>query len=293
MELKLGNRVWSLAERLYIHTYSWDKFLGLLNECDIQYPVELHTYYQTLDKQMNIYHFMSEPDYSFAEFMQTVSSDKYIPLLQKVVFDPKIQKTPKDDWNYYGEYIREWYPYLITLLNLAGITINYGKEQLDYKEEEEKPIIGEFISDRFGDTFLDYIRKEVNECYQNKNFLAVMFLSRKILEVVVVRVFEIVCPKIVDKQYCEDNHKLWYDLRHGKYHNFETLLDNLKKNSSKFHEDKELIIEFINHIKPLKNETNECIHRDYKMPDVIYISQWKIPYVMAIARKIFHKYCTH
>lgn len=288
MAITLSNRIWLLTERLYIHCYDADRFLNLLSQFDIEYPGELYT---TLGTHPNIYIFMSEPDFAFAEFMNQVPSYKYIPLLEKVVYDTRIRDTQKDNWNYYGEYIKNWYPELINLLELAGIEVNWHTKKLGYQEEVESPTTDDFLINNFGDMFLDYIRKEVNETYKNRNYLSVMFLSRKILEVVFVRVFEVVFPKIVNKQYCAENHELWYDKEHGKYQNFETLLSKLKQNSSHFHEDKGLIEALVTYVKPLKNETNECIHRDYKIPDEAYISQWKIPYTIGLATKLFRKYC--
>lgn len=288
MALTLSTRVWVLIERLYIHCHSPDEFLNLLREADIEYPSEL---YPTLSSHPNTYIFMSEPNYTFAEFMKLVPSYKYIPLLERVAFDAKVQRTQKDNWNYYGEYIRNWYPELINLLNLAGIKVNKNTKKLDYEEELEAPATDDFLPNNFGDIFLDYIRKEINETYKSRNYLSVMFLSRKVLEVIIIRVFELVFPKILDRQYSAENHRLWYDKRNARYHNFETLLLNLKQNASRFDEDKDLIIQLVEYITPLKNATNECVHRDYKIPDATYVSQWKIPYVIGLANKVFRKYC--
>src|SRR5207244_12030877 len=122
-------------------------------------------------------------------------------------------------------------------------------------------------------------------------FLSVMFLSRKLLETTIVRLFEVVFPKIKEGQYSEENHALWFDKSKNKFHGFETLLENLKDNAVAFHEDSALVLEFVGLVKPFKNETNSCVHADYKVPDEGSLKPWKIPYLANLARKLFRKYC--
>jgi hypothetical protein len=288
MTLTLNKRVWLLAERLYIHAYNADKFLKLLALNDIDYD---GANYSDFDTTKGLYTFMSEDDYTFASFMEIVPSYKYLHLLQEIVFDENVKKTAKDNWNYYGEFIRNWYPELIDLLKLAGIQVDNGARQLTFPEIEYPTDKKDFLPDGFGDTFLDYIRKEINECYKNGWYLSVMFLSRKILEVIVVRIFEVVFPKLKNKTYSPENHSLWFDTKHNRYHGFDTLLDNLSDHAKDFQEDEELISDFVSLVRPFKNESNKYVHFDYKTPDEQYIVQWKIPKIVGMARKLFRKYC--
>ena len=290
MALTLSDRVWILAERLYVHAHDTDSFLNLLRGLDIDYPGEV---YQSFQHHKAIYLFMSEANYTFPDFMHLVPSYKYIPLLETVVFDSEVRKTQKNKWNYYGEYIKNWYPELLNLLNLAGIRLDVDAQKLDYQEKEEEQSVttGDFLPDAFGDMFLDYMRKELNECYRSGFYLCAMFLSRKILESAIIRVFEVVFPKLKNKQYDEANHKLWYDKNKGQYHALSILLDNLETNSPKFDEDRKIVTELVSLAKPLKNETNVCVHGDYKVPDQTYIRQWRIPYLLGLTRKVFRKYC--
>jgi hypothetical protein len=207
------------------------------------------------------------------------------------VFDPKVQKTSDDNWNYYGEYIKNWYPDLTDLLNLAGVEVDYEKEALTHPEPPSVPAPQDFLPDEFGDLFLDYIRKEANECRMSDLFLSLMFLSRKLLEVVTVRVLEVVFPKLVNGKYSERNHMVWYDTDRGRYHSFDTLLSKLKENSEAFHEDEELVKEYMRLVWPFKNETNKHIHLDYKIPDERYINEWRIPRLIGMARRLYRKYC--
>ena len=203
MTFAINKRVWVLAERLYIHAYTTDKFMNLLARNDIDYVGEN---YSDFNSTKGLYTFMSEDDYAFASFMELVPSYKYLPLLKEIVFDERVKKTEHDNWNYYGEFIRNWYPELIDLLKLAGVQIDSDEQELIFPEVEKPLDKKDFLSDGFGDIFLDYIRKEINECYKNGWYLSVMFLSRKILEVIVVRIFEVVFPKLKNKTYSPENH---------------------------------------------------------------------------------------
>lgn len=288
MTLTLNKRVWVLAERLYIHCYNFQHFLKLLKKDEIEYSGET---YEKFGTTKGFYTFMSEDDYTFATFMELIPAYKYLSVLEKIIFDIRVKATANDNWNYYGEPIRNWYPELIDLLKLAGIQIGYDSLKLTFPEVEQPAERKDYLPDGFGDIFLDYIRKEINEAYKSGWYLSVMFLSRKILEVTVVRVFEVVFPKLKNKTYCPENHQLWYDINHGRYHNFETLLDNLKLKAKDFHEDEGLVLEFISLVRPFKDESNKHVHFDYKIPDEQYINQWKIPKIVGLARRLFRKYC--
>lgn len=235
---------------------------------------------------------MHEDHYDFANFMLTIPTYKYLPLLQQIVFDDTLIATRKDGWNYYGESIRNWHPKIIEILRSIGVNIDLEKKKLVLNEEEEDFFEGpDFLPYNFNDLFLDYIRKEINESHRNGQLLAVIVLSRKLLEALVLRVFEIVFPKMVNSTYNEDNHKLWYDKTKGRHHFLETILTNLKLKADDFHEDKDLIEEACGNIDRIRIEANKCVHKDYKIPDESYLKSLKIEMAVVSIRKIYKKYC--
>jgi hypothetical protein len=210
-------------------------------------------------------------------------NSKYLKILEKIIFDRKVIETKTDNWNYYGEDIRNWYPSLIELLDFARVKIDGKHKKLTYLDEDYESKSEDFLPHAFDDPFLDYIRKELNESYEQELYLSVMFLSRKILEVIFIRLFEVVFPKLVNGKHCADNHNLWYDRKRNGYRSFTELIDNLRDNASAFHEDKSLILDFCSIVKSLKKETNSCVHSDYKVPDA--------GYVVNLSIKLFKKYC--
>ena len=286
--MNLPARVWVLAERLYIHIHQPEGFVELLRQYDIKYMSDVYRDWNTVQTR---YTFMSEEDYRFASFMQSVPSYKYLKILEHVVFDPDIIKTQRSKWNYYNEFIRDWYPSLLDLLKLSKIEIDTANKKLTLAEEMEEATTEDFLPHPFYDPFLDYLRKEINESYDAGLYLSVMFLTRKVIESIFIRVVEVVFPKILDGQYNAANHEIWYDTKRGSYRDFDRLINVFHDKAAVFHEDKQLILELCDLVRPLKKETNVCVHADYKIPDAEYVSQWRIPYVINLARKVFRKYC--
>lgn len=290
MSFTIQPRVWALVERLFIHGHSPNEFLELLERHGISYN---GTVYETFDsyRPKPKYTFMSEDDYTFARFMNGVPSHRYLPLIREVLFDQKVRATQQDNWNYYGEPIRHWRPQLVELLHLGGVEVDEARQSLSIVRADE-PVSGtEFLPHAFRDPFLDFIREEANEAYDAGLYLSVMFLSRKIIETTVVRLMEVVFPKVVGGEYSEPNHALWYDKSRGRLLGLDHLLDNLDDGAAEFHEDRELVGEVVRLIRPLKNETNACVHADYRAPDADYVNGWRIPHIMALLRKLFRKYC--
>lgn len=288
MPLQLPDRVWMLAERLYIHGHSADDFRGLLTSQGIDYPGVPYAEFNTLKGR---YTFFSEPSFVFAQFMRGIPSHKYLALLEYVVFEEEAKKSANDNWNYYGERIKNWYPELLELLALAGVAVDNAAKRLVQSPIESLDPTPSYLAVVFSDPFIDHIREETNGAYASQHFLSVSFLARKLLEVVVIRLFEVVFPKIASGNYSESNHDLWYDKARGQYRGFGELLDNLNQNAASFHEDKDLVITFVGLVQPLRKATNVCVHVDYARPDADYLRTYRVPYIVELSHRLFRKYC--
>lgn len=288
MGLNLPKKIWVYAERLYIHAHDAEKFKVLLKNYGIEYG---GAPYGEFENTKSRYGFMSEENYTFANFMQAVPTYKYLRVLEAIVFDPEVVVTAQDNWNYYGEFISNWYPKVVELLGLAEVGIDPAQKKLIYEEAGDSKSESDFLPYAFNDPFLDYLRKEINESYRNNLYLSVMFLSRKVLEVVFIRIMEVVFPKQSAGKYNKGNHELWFDVRRNGYRNFGELITNLKENSSAFQEDKQLVLELCALVKPFKDETNSCVHDDYKIPDASYVRDWRASQIVTLSRKVFRKYC--
>lgn len=287
MGFVINNQIWQLTEKLYVHCYEPGGFVNFLESQEINLPENFYSDFE-------IYSFMSSDQNNFASFMQNVPSYRYISLLEKIVFDEKIKNTQRDNWNYYGAYIKNWYPELLKQVKQSGLNIDNANKKMLFKYDTNTKSEGnfDFLQCSFNDQFLNYIKKEINESYNSGYFLAVMVLSRKLAECLVLRIFEIVFRKCDENGvYNSDNHSLWFDMNKKRIHDFEKLLDNLRTNSSAFHEDRDLVEEVCSLIKPFKNETNKVVHRDYKIPDKDSVARWEIPVLFDKLGKLFRKYC--
>ena len=297
MSTSINKKVWLYVERLYIHVYSPRKFIEFLGEHDIKYSESydgLFNFEQSGKDSVitpDGYEFMSEENDSFMNIMERTPNYNYMKILNEIIFDETIKLTKEDTWNYFGERVSEWYSKIIEFLCLADMSIDYETNQIFQNESVDFDETGDFLKYPFNDEFLDYIRKEINESYNNRLYLSVMILSRKLLETTIIRIFEVVYPKYDPSGYNETNHDLWYDKHHGRRHFFGVLIDNLKANSGKFDEDKELIETICSKIKPFKDETNRFVHRDYKIPNESDVKSWKINELMALTHKMYRKYC--
>ncbi len=280
-----NNKIWLLAEKLYIHAYGKDGFVAFLAGIGVEIPEDLY-------EDFEIYSFMSSINQRFVQYMQSVPTYKYIPILEKIVFDARVMSTQSDNWNYYGDYIKKWYPELIKLLEEHTITIDTVNHKLYLQDDAEETTINtDFLAYSFNDLFIDAIRKEVNECYQGGQYLAVIILSRKIAEVLCERILESYFPKKLNGLYAEANHILWYDKNHSRYHDFGILIDNLKSRAPDFHEDKDLIEKICTEIKILKDQANSMVHRDYEVPTEDVVKSLNIHFSLNLARKAYKKYC--
>jgi len=134
MSFIIDNQIWQLAEKLYIHCYETSGFVDFLEFFKVKLPDDFYSNFE-------IYSFMSTEQNKFAQYMQRVPSYRYVSILEKIVFDEKIKNTRRDNWNYYGVYIRDWYPELIRQLEQAGLKIDDVSSKLSFQGSETKNII--------------------------------------------------------------------------------------------------------------------------------------------------------
>lgn len=283
----INNQIWQLAEKLYIHCYEINGFTDFLKSHEVNLPDNFYNGFE-------VYSFMSSERNDFVQFMQNVPAYRYIPILEGIVFDAKVKNTQRDNWNYYGTYIKKWYPELLKQIKETGLNIDDSKNKIVLIDTETEKSIdnSDFLQCNFNDQLLNYIKKEINESYNSGHFLAVMVLSRKLAECLVVRVFEVVFRKQDENGvYNVNNHSLWFNTTKNRIHDLDTLLENLKDNSPSFHEDKDFVEEMCSKIKPFKNEINKVIHRDYVIPNKDSVDKWEISILFDKLGKLYRKYC--
>ena len=286
MNSSINDQIWQYVEKLYIHCYELDGFLKFIKSKNVELPSDIYDNFE-------IYRLMSTDNYNFAEFMRSVSIYKCLPILSEVIFDVKIQSTQSSNWNYYGTSIKNWYLQLKDQIEQAGFIINNANKEI-YPKDDVIPNLRrqELIEVDFNDPFLNHIKKEINECYIEEHYLAVMILSRKLAECLIIRLMERVFPKNQNNTYNSQNHSLLCDIgKNYHIHDLSVLLENIKDNSAAFQEDEDLVKDTYSLVKPFKNETNKMVHKDYKNPIKENVDIWDISRMMGMLWKLYKKYC--
>lgn len=286
MNSLINDQIWQYVEKIYIHCYELDGFLKFIKSKNIELPASIYDNFE-------IYRLMSTDNHDFAEFMRSISIYKCLPILSEVIFDVKIQSTQSSSWNYYGTSIKNWYPQLKNQIEQAGFAIDNANKEI-YPKDDVIPNLRrrELIELDFSDPFLNHIKKEINECYIEEHFLAVMILSRKLAECLIIRLMERVFPKYQNNTYSSQNHSLLCDIRKNyRIHDLSVLLENIKDNAVAFQEDRDLVKDTYSLVKPFKNEINKMVHKDYKNPIKENVDIWDISRMMSMLWKLYKKYC--
>lgn len=286
MNSSISDQVWQYVEKLYVHCYELDGFLNFLKSKGIEIPENLY-------ENFEVYRFMTTDNRGFSEVMRNTPVYRSLPALSDIIFDSKIKSTEQSNWNYYGVSIKNWYPRLLELIQSEGIFIDFSKKSVAFREDIlPSQEIKDFIEVSFSDPFLDPVRKEINECYAEEHYIAVMLLSRKLAECLIVRIIENVFPKRdVNGQYSSLNHSLLYNVPSGRIHDLSVLLESLKNNASAFHEDKLLVEDMCTAAKPFKNNANHVAHRDHKNPNKDSINEQNISNIINLLWRLYKKYC--
>ncbi len=268
------DKIWGYVEKLYIHCYRVDGFVKFLKSNEILLPDDFYNNFE-------IYSFMTTENCNFSDFMiSNVDDSKYKKIISQVIFDKKIIKTKDIDWNYLGVKIKEWYPKLLKEVDNVKISL--------YENINEKDL----LIYNTKNPFLDHLISEINDTYNNKNYVAVIMLMRKLMECMIIIIFETYFPKTHKGTFNKSNHELWYNYSTRRYQEFETLLSNLDLKQNDFHEDRFLVSDTCKVIKKFKDEANRIVHRDYKIPDKMIVDNYKIPEMYNMIAKIYSKYCS-
>jgi len=212
-----------------------------------------------------VYKFMSSDNRDLEKVVENVSFLQSLKILKEIIFDEDIARTAKDDWNYYGVYIRDWYPEVRNILTRAGFLIDDGGRKLLFDYENAIPsFICDFLPYRTGIPALESVRGEINNCYNNGEYLAVMILCRKMAEVMIAEILEKVFPERDSSGvYLSANHIIWFDVPHGRRHFFSRLVAEMRGRSSSFGAEKSLVDLICGSINIFLDEANNCAHYSY------------------------------
>lgn len=192
------------------------------------------------------------------DYIKSLKEEDIYKLLLVLFPDTRFKTLAYDNWNYYGEYVKDWHNNLIHFLELCGIKYDSEKKQLISFEEDFdiKKILAksDLIDIKFEDIFYRNLNQEINKCYKLGAYTASFILSRKLIENLVI--------DILRKKYPQDEENLpiYYRAEAGRFHDLTLLLKNFEERKKEFGIDEETIEEFFKLIKPFRPDANSNAH---------------------------------
>lgn len=144
---------------------------------------------------------------------------------------------------------------------LLGNSIkNYIELSLPEKKQGMEPSAGMLSEEKFitldhSDYFYQKLESEINICYISGSYTAVLILSRKLIENLLI--------DILRKKYgykTEEDVEIYYRTNLGRFHDLARLLKNLGERKSDFRIDMDIINEIFKLIKPFRKNANKKAH---------------------------------
>ncbi|MFA5518246.1 MAG: hypothetical protein WDA74_03235 [Spirochaetota bacterium] len=191
-------------------------------------------------------------------YIKSLKEEDIYKLLLVLFPDTRFKAMSYDNWNYYGEYVKDWHNNLIHFLELCGIKYDSEKKQLVSFEEDLdiKRILAksDLIDIKFEDIFYRNLNQEINKCYKLGAYTASFILSRKLIENLVIDILRKKFPQN------EENLPIYYRIDSGRFHDLTLLLKNFEERKKEFGIDEETIEEFFKLIKPFRPSANSSAH---------------------------------
>lgn len=193
-----------------------------------------------------------------------------------------------NNWNIYGDYIKEWRPQLLEYLRENGIIYNEDVKNFSLVDGERIPLLVpkrqlvKLVDLDFGDVFYNKLRDEINHAYKMGLFTSVMLLSRKLFENLLIEILRIKYPPSTP-----GNLEIYYIKTEQQFQNFTILLMNIETRKGEFTLDENLITEIISRIKPFRKGANSNAHSIITVSEEKDILVFDIPRISALLLKLY------
>jgi hypothetical protein len=193
------------------------------------------------------------------KFLLSLPLEDSLVVIKDILENDDVKRDKDNNWNIYGDYIKYWREQLINFLKENGIEYEdssktfslVGGEPISIATTKRK--LPTLLSIEFNDFFYDSLKDEINKTYKFGLFTSTMFLSRKLLENIVIEILRIKYPP-----NASGNLELYYGRE--RFHDFTILLKNLEGKKDEFGIDKDIISEFISSVQPFRPRANSNAH---------------------------------
>lgn len=241
-EIKIHPKIWKHIAKMYDHYYD-----GMYLDVLLALPLKTDASKLTRSDIVN--------------FWLSLPLEDSLIVIKDILENESAKRDESSNWNYFGDYVKYWRPQLIDFLKDNGIEYNDssktfsligGEPILITTTKRKLPVL---LDIEFNDFFYDALKKEINKAYKFGLFTSTMFLSRKLLENLVIEILRIKYPQNV-----QGNLDIYYNARDGRFHDFTILLRNFEQKKDDFNVDKQIISEFISLVKSFRPRANSNTH---------------------------------
>lgn len=241
-KLKIHPKIWRHVSKM------WQQYYGD-NVKDVLYSLPLKANADGFEKNNQL------------KFLSSLSLEDSLIIFKDIIENEDVKRDKDNNWNNWGDFIKEWRPQLLSYLKENGI--EYDEENKTFSLVGGEPIqiltsirkLPEFLNIEFNEYFYNNLRDEINSTYKFGLFTSTMFLSRKLLENLVIDILRQKFPATVS-----GNLELYYNSSQGRFNDFTILLKNLEDKKEEFGVDEEIITEFVSLIKPFRPRANSNTH---------------------------------
>jgi len=248
---KLHPNIWEIIYKSYKHTHGESYLPELLQSMPLsKEPV--------LNPDKNI-------ENQVMEFLKSMPLEDGLIVIKDALEDGSIKALIHSDWNYWGDFVRNWRGQLVTCLE-SNNGIIYDAEKKAFFTQGTKQTMPlavaakeELIKSTFDDMFYNDLKKEINQSFSCGLFTASFILSRKMIENLLIDILRLKYPT----SSATGNLDLYYRVdpkAPGRFHDFTVLLKNVDDRKADFTPDTEIITEFLPLVKIFRPQSNARTH---------------------------------
>ncbi len=264
-QIKIHPKIWRHVRKMYARYYG-SKYKDVL--------ISILGVDETADIDLNV--------------LDKLNLEGGLIVIRDLLDNDEVKNDINNNWNDYGDYIRDWRPQLISYLRDNGIIYNEETKNFSLTSGETIPLIvsnrqlAKLVEVEFGDVFYNKLRDEINHAYKMGLFTSVMLLSRKLFENLLIEILRIKYPPNTP-----GNLEIYFITTDQRFQNFTILLKNIEDRKSEFTVDEPLITEIISRIKPFRKGANSNAHSIIMVSEEKDILIFDIPRISALLLKLY------
>lgn len=241
-KIKIHPKIWRHVSKM------WQQYYGD-NVKDLLYSLPLKASVDEFEKNNQ------------QKFLSSLSLEDSLIIFKDIIENEEVKRDRYSNWNNWGDFIKEWRPQLLSYLRENGI--EYDEDNKTFSLIGGEPIqiltsvrkLPKYLDIEFNEYFYNNLRDEINSTYKFGMFTSTMFLSRKLLENLVIDILRKKFPASTS-----GNLDLYFNSTQRRFNDFTILLKNLEDKKEEFGVDKDIVAEFISLIKPFRPRANSNAH---------------------------------